>query len=137
MQTRDVLGKNIPKEFDKFADLKYNDVEKWNELKKLYQNETKPFLQKRFDYNYEGENSFIPNGTIMSTAKTIAGKGSKTELWSENRLINDFGGKNEDRGEWRKRVGKIESAKYKFDVHWYELRGKQYEAKVKFRKGKI
>ena len=36
-QYMDVLGtKNVPRAFDKFQDLKYNDREKWKELKSLY-----------------------------------------------------------------------------------------------------
>ena len=35
--------------------------------------------------------------------------------------------------EWKKRVGKIESAKCVFDVHWYELDYKQYRMKLKYR----
>ena len=126
-----VLGaKNVPRAFDKFQDLKYNDKEKWNEIKELYHAETKPYLQERLDYIYNGEKNFIPTGAVMTTARTIAGEGSKTELRVEDKLIKTFGGQ---QGEWRKRVGKIESEKYIFDVHWYELNGKQYEAKVKHR----
>ena len=69
----------------------------------------------------------------MSYAKTIAGAGSKTELRVEKYLISQYGG---SAGEWKKRVGKIESAKYIFDVHWYELDYKQYRMKLKYR-GKI
>ncbi len=36
-QYMDVLGtKNVPRAFDKFQDLKYNDREKWQEIKSLY-----------------------------------------------------------------------------------------------------
>lgn len=127
-----VLGtKNVPRAFDKFQDLKYNDKEKWNEIKELYHAETKPYLQKRLDYVLQsGEKNFIPTGAVMTTARTIAGEGSKTELRVEEKLIKTFGGQ---QGEWRKRVGKIESEKYIFDVHWYELNGKQYRTKLKHR----
>ena len=44
-----------------------------------------------------------------------------------------FGGSAE---EGSKKVGKVESAKYEFDVHWVEKDGVQYAAKVKNRKEK-
>ena len=66
----------------------------------------------------------------MLYAKTIAGAGSEKELRVEKYLISQYGG---SVGEWQKRVGKIESAKYIFDVHWYELDYKQYRMKLKYR----
>ena len=129
---RNALGlKTMPSSFDKFQDLKYNDVERWKEIKALYREETKPYLQKRLDYILQsGEKNFIPTGAVMTSARTIAGKGSKTDLRVEDNLINAFGGQ---RDEWKTRVGKIESEKYIFDVHWYELDGKQYRVKLKYR----
>lgn len=128
-----VLGKEaLPPRFDKFQDMKYNDKGRWEGLKEQYRKNS-PYLQSRLDYNYNGREGFIPNNTIISTTKTIAGAGSKTVLRNESWLIGQYGGKP---GQWEKRVGKIESAKYIFDVHWYELKGKQYEAKVKSSKEK-
>lgn len=49
------------------------------------------------------------------------------------RLINEYGGKESD---WNKMAGKVESAKYIFDVHWYEKSYNQYETKLKFKKVK-
>ncbi len=66
----------------------------------------------------------------MTSVKTIAGAGSKTELRDIERIATFYGGEN---SEWSKRVGKVESAKYIFDVHWYERNGKQYEMKLKHR----
>lgn len=48
-------------------------------------------------------------------------------------LAKKYGGNPQD---WIKKVGKIESSKYIFDVHWYELNGIQYEAKLKYRREK-
>lgn len=127
---KEVIGtENMPKTFDKFVNLKYNDSEKWGELKRLYK-DNHNYLQSQLDYIYNGEKNFIPTGAVMTSVRTIAGKGAKTELRVEENLINVFGGQY---GEWRKRVGKIESERYIFDIHWYELDGKQYDAKVKYR----
>lgn len=130
-----VLGKeNLPKTFDKFKDLKYNNISEYNRLKDLYRYENKPYLQEQLAYiTPNGEKNFIPNGTVISSTKTIAGAGSKTELRVEKRLVEMYGG---SIGEWKKRVGKVESSKYIFDVHWYELNGKQYRMKLKSRSDK-
>ena len=132
---KEILGsKNMPKSFDKFQEMKYNNSEEWSELNNQYKR-NKNFLQKRFDYIMpSGEKNFIPAKTTIYPRKTIAGYGSNTKLRIEDRLVSNYGGK---KGEWKKCVGKIESDKYIFDVHWYELNGKQYEVKLKHRSNKL
>ncbi|MCD7774414.1 MAG: phage head morphogenesis protein [Clostridiales bacterium] len=90
-------------------------------------------LQNQLSYTYHGENSFIPNETVINNVHTIAGKGSNTSLRIAKKLSAKYGGKVSD---WSKKVGKIESDKYIFDVHWYELNGKQYRMKLKNRSAK-
>jgi len=128
---RAALGKDVPKDFAKFREMKYNEGERWKKLQQTYRNRFS--LQEQLAYEMNGEKLFIPNGTNMTNVRTIAGAGSKTELRIEQKLVDSFGG---NMGEWKKRVGKIESGKYVFDVHWYELNGKQYNAKVKARSEK-
>lgn len=131
---KNVLGsENIPKSFDKWQDLKYNKLDEYNKLKQWYRYENQPYLQNRFDYDFKGEKNFIPNRTVMTYTKTIAGNGSAKELRDTPRLVAVYGG---EEMLWKKRVGKIESNKYIFDVHWYELNGIQYEMKLKYRKEK-
>lgn len=90
-------------------------------------------IEKQLDYIYNGKKEFIPTGTQVTNVKTIAGKGTDTELRKSKSLANEFGGEPED---WSKVVGKITSAKYIFDIHWYEHGTEKYKAKVKFRKEK-
>ncbi len=123
-----VLGENAPKSLEEFQKLKYTDSEGWDSLKSEVKG--KCWLQEQLQYSINGENQFIPNKTIIENSKTIAGKGSKTEIRVVDKLVEEFGGKPE---EWKKRVGKIESDKYIFDVHWYELDGTQYQMKLKHR----
>ena len=132
---RETLGKkNLPKTLDGFQQLKYNKSKEWDELKRRYQYENQPYLQKQLVYKLpNGETAFIPGQSIISASRTIAGAGSKVKLRVEPRLIEAYGGQ---QGEWKKRVGKIESEQYVFDVHWYELAGVQYESKVKHRSDK-
>ncbi|WP_243142843.1 phage minor capsid protein [Faecalicatena contorta] len=98
-----------------------------------YKNKTKKSLRSRLDYVYNGEKNFIPAGTDVTNQKVIAGAGSDTALRAANRLAKKHGGKAQD---WSKFVGKIESDKYVFDVHWYERGGKMYDVKLKARKEK-
>jgi len=76
------------------------------------------------------EKSFIPKNTIITDCKTIA-EGRKIRI--VERLSDKYGGRIKN---WKKRVGKVESAKYIHDIHWYENKNKQYGAKVKYRKRK-
>ncbi len=125
-----VLGKqSLPKSFNKFQDLKYDNAEEWEKLKRQYR-EGHNSLQAQLPYYYNGEKNFIPNGAVIYPIRTIAGKGSKNILRVESELIAQYGG---EAGEWKKRVGKVESDKYIFDVHWYELNGRQYKMKLKNR----
>lgn len=98
-----------------------------------YKNRTNKSLRSRLDYVYNGEKNFIPVGTDITNQKIIAGAGSDTVLRAANRLAEKYGGNAQD---WSKFVGKIESDKYVFDVHWYERDSKMYDVKLKARKEK-
>ena len=61
--------------------------------------------------------NFIPKNAIISNVHIIAGDETQTVFRSASKYANKYGGKPE---EWTKKVGKIESDKYIFDVHWVE-----------------
>ena len=90
-------------------------------------------LKKQLGFSYNNEISFIPTNTIITNTKTIAGKGSKTDLRVANELAMRY---NNSPEKWSKKVGKITSDKYIFDIHWYEYDGEMYEEKIKFMKEK-
>lgn len=92
----------------------------------------KTHLKKQFSYTHKGKRLFIPAGALFEVVKIIAGKGSETPLRIKAELAELYGGKQDD---WMKKVGKIESDMYIFDMHWYELDGntEQYEIKMKYR----
>lgn len=69
---------------------------------------------------------------ILEASKTIEGLGADKAIRVEPSLIERYGG---TAGQCKKRAGKIQSDKYISDVYWYELDGKQYEMKLKTRKG--
>lgn len=89
-------------------------------------------LQEQLDFvdPLTGEKSFIPKDALIKNSKTIA---QGREIRFVNRLVNTYGGRLPN---WKKRVGKVESDRFMHDVHWYENKDRQYEAKVKFRKEK-
>lgn len=132
-QYKKVLGAEILGSENEFRKKKYFDPDEYDKLKRLFK-ENSTYLQAQLPYIYNGEKLFIPDKTIIESARTIAGAGSKTELRVEEKLVSLYGGKT---GEWKKRVGKVESDKYIFDIHWYELNGKQYDMKLKHRSEKI
>ena len=97
----------------------------------VYNKKGDVFLQKKLNYIAEGQNMFIPEKTKFETVVTIAGNGSKKSIRDIKRLVSTYGG---NENNWKKQSGKIESDKYIFDIHWYELDSVQYEAKLKNRK---
>lgn len=112
-----------------FKDIEYDIINNINTNDMLQ----KSNLQSRLDYTTDKDENFIPLHTIITNVKTIAGNGSNTELRSSQFLSESFGGNEND---WSKKVGKIESEKYIFDIHWNELHGRQYLTKIKNRKEK-
>lgn len=128
---KEILGADAPKSFDSFQSLKYNKAEEWGGLKDRYDNtRLGKYLQSQFDYTYNGEKLFIPKDTVFEATRVIAGGKNKTPLRAKDKLSDKYGGAPDD---WIKKVGKIESDNYVFDMHWYELSGKQYEMKLKNR----
>ncbi len=127
---KSVLGKNAPKTLDEFCKIKYNKDDEWKNLKSLLK--SKNYLQNQLAYILDtGEKNFIPTHTRFDSApKVIAGKGSDVEIRVIDRLVSKYGG---NKNEWQKKVAKIKSDKYVFDVHWYEYNGIQYEMKLKHR----
>lgn len=65
--------------------------------------------------NPEGTLSFISFSTIIKVKRVIAGTGSDVVFRKASEYTSTFGG---DMGLWQKVVGKIESARYSFDIHW-------------------
>lgn len=75
-------------------------------------------LDKQLGFYNEANNlNFIPKSSIISNVYIIAGNGTQTVFRSADKYAQEYGGKAQ---EWTKRVGKIESNKYVFDIHWVE-----------------
>ncbi len=75
-------------------------------------------LDKQLGFYNEANNlNFIPKSSIISNVYIIAGNGTQTVFRSANKYAQKYGGKAQ---EWTKKVGKIESDKYIFDIHWVE-----------------
>lgn len=75
-------------------------------------------LEKQLGFYNETNNlNFIPRNSIISNVHIIAGNGTQTVFRSASKYAKIYGGQAQ---EWTKRVGKIESDKYIFDIHWVE-----------------
>lgn len=98
-----------------------------------YAKTSERLLPEAMLFEYNNIKGFIPKNAVIEAPKTIAGKGSKNELRDSPRLAATYGG---NRSEWKKRVGKIYSDQYIFDIHWYEHNGVAYEHKIKVVKKK-
>ena len=95
----------------------------------MYQKDHEKSLNGQLQFTYNGNISFIPNHTIIQNSRVIAGRDSKTELRVAQALADKYHNTPED---WNKLVGKVESDKYVFDIHWYEDKnGTMYEPKIK------
>lgn len=129
-----VLGDDAPKTFSVFRRIKAADGEKWQGLQRQYEKfNNATGLQEQLPFVYNEKKAFIPKNTMITSVKVIAGAGVKRKIDVVGRLIIQYGGTVE---EWTKRVGKVESDQYIFDVHWYERNGVQYQAKIKHIKEK-
>ena len=56
---RAALGREVPKEFDKFREMKYNEKEQWQTIQRSFRNRFS--LQEQLDYEINGEKLFILN----------------------------------------------------------------------------
>lgn len=127
---KEILQERVPKTLAEFVDMKYNNSPLWETTKELVR--LKRALQVRFDYIINGEKLFLPQGAAFSKIKTIAGAGTDNPIRDVNRLVSTY---NIPKEQWKKQTGQIKSAKYTFDMHWYECDdGIQREMKMKYRK---
>lgn len=114
---KSIIRSDFPKTFEIFQNVKYGDLKLWESYKTIVR--SKNYLQQRFDYVWNGEKLFIPKQTKFENVVTIAGRGTDIPIRCVERLVSAYGGTIE---EWQKRVGKIASDKFIFDMHWYEKR---------------
>lgn len=84
--------------------------------KEMLYNSTIPLGKKLTFKDNNGVQTFIPKDTQINSIVEIAGENSK-EFRNAGKYAKLYGGQNSD---WSKRVGKIESDKYIFDVHWVQ-----------------
>lgn len=70
----------------------------------------------------------IPQKAIIENVRVIAGSNTSTELRNAGILSEAYGG---SALQWQKKGGIIETNNYRYDVHWNELNGKQYDTKLK------
>jgi len=131
----DVLRRQAQKNITQLTDA-YKRVSDASELKtraeRLYVRgfkDAKPTtVQSTMDISLPNVNGVVPRGTEIQRKRVIAGRGSRTAIRDVGYLVQDFGG---DALQWAKVGGIIETDNFRYDVHWYELNGKQYKMKLK------
>lgn len=79
-------------------------------------------------FEYKEDKGYIPAHAVIEEPTTIAGKGTNSILRDTPRLVAQY---NRRADRWEKRVGKVYSDKYVFDIHWYENDGEVFEHKIK------
>lgn len=129
-----VLGDKAPKSFAGFRRSKLADGKAWEKLQAEYRKYSHATgLQRQLPFEYNGNIAYIPKDTVITNVKAIAGSDKVREIDDIARISSTYGGTAEG---WAKKVGKIESDRYVFDIHWYERDGVQYESKIKYMKEK-
>jgi hypothetical protein len=104
----------------------YNKVVRQNLPKKA------TLADKLLQNTTKGVTITLQKDSAITNVRTIAGYGVKTAINDINRLVNTYGG---DAYKWQKNVGTIVMDGEKYEVHWYEYNGKQYENKIKVNNG--
>ncbi len=115
------------------------EKEKIHYIKIVKPNEPKIFkadnieLQHKINYDIitkEGtlKQGIVPSKTTLENITVIAGYGSSTHIRNAKKLAQSYGG---DYWRWQKKTGTVESKYGKYEVHWYEYNGLQYEEKLK------
>lgn len=89
-------------------------------------------LQNKLDYdiiyNNKRKQGIVPTDVSLTNVRIIAGKGTATKIRVVKDLENNYGG---HYTQWQKKAGIAESSYGKYEIHWYECDGKQYQAKLK------
>lgn len=116
-------------EWKKITGVKILKLETPRQSSKSELKENMRALSKQLLFNDDGILRFLPKDVIINHVKVIAGNGGKRKLRIANILVEKYGYTID---EWKKCVGSVESDKYLFDIHWYEInKEKMYMPKIK------
>lgn len=141
--TRGYLGKEAEKlltrrarnpitgETEVIDNMTYNEWAKENGLikPKILDTEQTSLKKQLGFYDDRGVLTFIPKNSIITDTKVIAGDAVKTKFRSAEKYAEKFGGESKD---YSKIVGKVESNKYTFDIHFVrDSKGNEYDFKIK------
>lgn len=82
-------------------------------------------LQEIFNYD---KIFMLPKNVKIEKVTVISGKGVQSNIKDVKRLVSSYGGQSSD---WEKVTGIVKGKYYNYEIHWYELDGKQYDMKSK------
>ena len=107
-----------------------NDINKEHSIKPDVIDNPETTLKTKLGFiDDSGQLTFIPTNVMITNTKVIAGIDVKNVFRDAKKYVDKYGGNESD---YRKVVGKIESAKYIFDIHFVEDKnGNEYDFKIK------
>lgn len=73
-------------------------------------------------------NGVLPSGAELSSLRLFAGMGVSEKIRVAEHLADKYGG---EPWKWQKKGAILESKYYRYDVHWFEYDGVQYELTIK------
>jgi len=85
-------------------------------------------LQNTVDVTSKIVNGIVPKGATLGSVYVIAGYSTSVDIRVAKQLSKQYGG---DDWKWQKKTGTISTNSFKYEIHWYEYAGKQYENKLK------
>lgn len=89
-------------------------------------------LQNKLDYDIIYNNSkkrgIVPSKATLTDVRIIAGYGSSVNIHAAKKLSEQFGGED---WKWEKKTGVCNSQYGRYEIHWYEYNGRQYNIKLK------
>ena len=113
---RDVLRERIDSSNRSISQKIVQGSKKIEKNKEMLYNSIVPLDKKLGFIDNNNMQTFIPKGAEITNIVEVAGKNS-SEFRNANKYVELYGGNLQ---EWSKRAGKIESAKYIFDIHWVQ-----------------
>lgn len=114
----------------KTTDKVNKNYEKWqnkNEKSKLPKTLKLDNTQLQSTFLYDKIN-ILPRNVDIEKVVAISGKGTASNIRDVKRLVEQYGGNAED---WSKMTGMIYGNTYRYEVHWYQRDGIQYDMKLK------
>jgi SPP1 gp7 family putative phage head morphogenesis protein len=133
------LFEGFPTKFADFQQMKYQNSDMWEAIKdnrqqlgsvetsKLPKDTKAPDTILQATIGSPNMTGIIPQGADIGNVRIIAGTDTSTNLRISGALSDKYGG---NPLQWSKKGGIIETEYKRYDVHWNEMSGTQYDTKI-------